>query len=112
MVGDTAPRPQYPEGMRSPLRPPRHGAGLVLYLVAAALAGAAHLVAGYFYVVSGLAAPLWAVGLFLVWWLILTWIGVKLASRQSYRVLLIPVTAVVTWFGAMWVGGTFLGWTA
>lgn len=112
MVGDTAPRPQYPEGMRSPLRPARHGARLVLYLVAAALAGAAHLVAGYFYVVSGLAAPLWAVGLFLVWWLILTWIGVKLASRQSYRVLLVPVTAVVTWFGAMWVGGTFLGWTA
>jgi hypothetical protein len=104
--------PEYPEDMRRPLRPAKHGARFVLYLVVAVLAGAAQLVAGYFYLVSGLAAPLWAVGLFLVWWLILTYVGVKLALRRSYRVLLVPATAVVTWFGAMWVGGTYLGWTA
>ncbi|MHA7179839.1 hypothetical protein ACX80J_06930 [Arthrobacter sp. MDB2-24] len=98
--------------MRHPPRPAKHGARLVLYIVVTALAGAAQLVAGYFYLVSGLAAPLWAVGSFLVWWLILTYVGVKLASHQSYGVLLVPVTAMVTWFGAMWVGGTFLGWTA
>ncbi|MHA7285915.1 hypothetical protein ACX80I_06535 [Arthrobacter sp. MDT3-44] len=104
--------PEYPEHMRHPPRPAKHGARLVLYIVATVLAGAAQLVAGYFYLVSGLAAPLWAVGLFLAWWLILTYVGVKLASHQSYRVLLVPVTAMVTWFGAMWVGGTFLGWIA
>ncbi|MDQ0734958.1 hypothetical protein [Arthrobacter agilis] len=86
--------------------------GLALYAVAAVLAAAAHFVAGYFYLTSGLVAPLWALALFLAWWLVLTRVGVKLVLRRSYRVLLVPVVAVATWFGAMVIGGTVLGWSA
>jgi hypothetical protein len=88
-----------------------HG-GLALYVVTAVLAAAAQLVAGYFYMTSGLVAPLWASALFLLWWLALSYVGVKLASRRSYWLLLVPVVAVATWFGAMVVGGTVLGWSA
>ncbi|MFJ6000565.1 hypothetical protein [Arthrobacter sp. NPDC092385] len=96
---------RYPESAR------KHGGGFVLYGAAAVIAAVAQLVAGYFYVTSGLLAPLWAVALFLAWWLILTRIGVKLALLQSYWLLLVPVVAVATWFAVMWAGGTFLGWT-
>ncbi|MHA7207800.1 hypothetical protein [Arthrobacter sp. MDT1-65] len=90
----------------------RHGAGLLLYGGVAVVAAAAQLVAGYFYLVSGLAAPLWAVALFLVWWVVLTHVGVKLASRRSYWLVLVPVVAGVTWYGAMVIGGSVLGWRA
>ncbi|WP_258062306.1 hypothetical protein [Arthrobacter sp. B0490] len=90
----------------------RHGAGLLLYTAVAALAAAVQLVAGYFYLVSGLAAPLWAVALLLGWWLVLTCVGVRLAFRRSYWLLLVPVVAVVTWWGAMVIGGSVLGWRA
>jgi hypothetical protein len=86
--------------------------GLALYVVAAVLAAAAQLAAGYLYLTSGLVAPLWALALFLIWWLVLPYVGVKLALRRSCWLLLVPVVAVTTWFGAMAVGGTVLGWSA
>lgn len=90
----------------------RHGGNHLLYVVVAAFAAVAQLVAGYFYLVSGLAAPVWAVALLLVWWLVLTYIGVRLALHRSYWLLLVPVVAAATWIGAMWVGGAVLGWSA
>jgi hypothetical protein len=86
--------------------------GLALYVVTAVLAAAAQLAVGYLYLTSGLVAPLWALAVFLGWWLVLTCVGVKLALRRSYWLLLVPVVAVVTWFGAMVFGGTVLGWSA
>ncbi|GEO97373.1 hypothetical protein [Kocuria turfanensis] len=82
--------------------------GFVLAVVVAAVT---HLVAGYFYLASGLMAPLWAVVLLLVWWVVLTAVGVRLVQRRSYLVLLVPVVAAVTWFALMWFGGQVLGWT-
>jgi len=83
----------------------------VLLVVAAVVAGLVHLVAGYFYLVSGLVAPGWAVVVLLFWWVVLASYGLRLARRRSYLVLLVPVVAVATWFGVMWFGGAVLGWT-
>lgn len=81
------------------------------FVLAVVLAAVAHLVAGYFYLASGLMAPVWAVVLLLVWWAVLTVVGVRLVQRRSYLVLLVPVVAAVSWFGLMSFGGQVLGWT-
>ncbi|MGX5357453.1 hypothetical protein [Kocuria sp. KH4] len=78
--------------------------------LAVVLAAAAHLVVGYFYLASGLMAPLWAVVLLLVWWAVLTGAGVRLVRRRSFLVLLVPIVAAVTWVGLMAFGGQVLGW--
>lgn len=83
-----------------------------VFVVAAVVAAAAQLIAGYLYLVSGLIAPGWAVILFLLWWLALTFTGVRFVLRRSYWVLLVPLVAVATWVGAMWIGDVVLGWTA
>ncbi len=83
-----------------------------LFVVAVVIAGVAQLVAGFFYLVSGLAAPLWAILLLDVWWMVLTMIGMRLVERRSYLVLLIPVVAASTWFVLMTFGESVLGWTA
>lgn len=83
-----------------------------VFVVAAVVAAAAQLIAGYLYLVSGLIAPGWAVIGLLVVWLALTVIGVRLALRRSYRVLLVPIVAATIWVITMWAGGALLGWTA
>lgn len=79
---------------------------------AVAVAVFAQLVVGYFYLATGLVAPLWAVVILLVWWVILTFVGALLVRRRSYLVLLVPVVAAATWVGVLWFGGEVLGWTA
>lgn len=83
----------------------------VLPLLAAVLAGAAHLVAGFFYLASGLVAPGWAVLTLMAWWVALAVVLGLLARRRSYWVLAVPVVAAVTWFGALTFGEQVLGWT-
>lgn len=80
-------------------------------VVAAVVAALAHLVVGFYYLASGLMAPLWAIVLLLVVWAVLAWAGVRLAMRRSYLVLLIPVLAFGVWFAVMSLGGAVLGWT-
>lgn len=82
------------------------------FVAAVVVAVLTHLVIGYFYLASGLMAPLWAVSLLLVWWLVLAYAVVRLVRRRSYRVLLVPVVAAATWFVVMGFGGAVLGWTA
>ncbi|MEX5302656.1 hypothetical protein [Kocuria sabuli] len=82
------------------------------FVAAVVIAVLTHLVIGYFYLASGLMAPLWAVSLLLVWWLVLVYAVVRLARRRSYLVLLVPVVAAATWFVVMGLGGAVLGWTA
>ncbi len=83
-----------------------------LFVVAVVIAALAQLLVGFFYTASGLMAPLWAILLLGLWWLILTYVGVLLVQRRSYLVLLVPVVAAATWFGAMTFGESVLGWTA
>jgi hypothetical protein len=82
------------------------------FVVAVVLAALAQLVVGYFYLASGLVAPLWAVVALLVCWAVLTVAGVRLARSRSYLVLLVPVLAAATWFAVLWFGDAVLGWTA
>ncbi|WP_344122464.1 hypothetical protein [Kocuria aegyptia] len=82
------------------------------FVVAVVIAALAQLVVGFYYLASGLMAPLWAIVLLGVWWVVLTLIGVRLVQRRSYLVLLVPVVAMATWFGLMTFGGSVLGWTA
>ena len=86
---------------------PRAGAWVL-----AALSGAAHLVVGFFYLTSGLVAPLWAIAILLLWWVLLAVQLSRLALRGSWWTPAVPVVAFVTWYGVLLAGGYLLGWTA
>jgi hypothetical protein len=75
------------------------------------IACALHLIAGFFYISSGLIAPLWAVVFLLVIWLILAILLVRMRQTGA-RTLTIPVAAAAIWFLVLWLGDTFLDWTA
>lgn len=70
-----------------------------------------HLVAGYFYVLSGLVAPPYAItGLILLWVLLLWWL--TRMRQDSWKVLIVPMVAAALWFTVLMLGEAFLGWTA
>ena len=69
-----------------------------------------HLVAGYFFVASGLFAPLWAILLLLGIWIVLLAVGVRNRDRPG-SVLLIPLIDVAVWFIVVQGGVLFFGWT-
>ncbi|WP_105030755.1 hypothetical protein [Arthrobacter ruber] len=98
--------------MHHPSPAVRHGGSLVLFVVVAACAAVAQLGVGYLSLISGLAAPPWAVALFLGWWAVMTYIGVRLMLHRSYWVLLVPAVSLATLFSAMVTGGAVLGWRA
>jgi hypothetical protein len=80
--------------------------------VLAGLSAAAHLVVGVFYLSSGLVAPLWAVAVLAVWWLLLAVHLSHLALRGSWWTPAVPVVAFATWYVVLTVGERVLGWTA
>jgi hypothetical protein len=80
-------------------------------IVVAALAGALHLVVGYFYLASGLLAPLYGLIPLWIWWVFLAWVLVRLARRGSWWTPAVPVVAAVTWWVVLSLGETLLGWT-
>ncbi len=92
----------------SPVRPRSSG----VFVLAAVLAGLAHLVVGHFYLVSGLVVPPYALIPLWIWWGVLTWLLVRLAVRRSWWGLLVPVVAFGSWLAILHLGGRFLGWTA
>ena len=76
-----------------------------------AIAAALHLVAGFFYISSGLVAPLWGVLLLLVIWIALAIVLVRM-RRDGPKTLAVPVAAAAIWFLVLWIGQSLLGWTA
>ena len=80
--------------------------------IAAGLAMAAMAVIGVFYVSAGLVAPLWAVIGLVIIWVVLVVVGILWFRRHPLRVLVLPVVAVVVWFGVITLGERLLGWTA
>lgn len=72
---------------------------------------ALHLVAGFFYLLSGLLAPPYAVASLMVLWLILLWWLIRL-RHERWRVMIVPGAAVAAWFAVLLLGDAFLGWTA
>jgi hypothetical protein len=74
------------------------------------LAMGLHLVAGFFFLASGLLAPLWAVILLLLIWAgLLAW-GYR--NRRRPQVMLMPLAAAVVWFVVVQGGSMIFGWTA
>ena len=98
----------YPAGGAAPAA--AHRQRPVGALILATLAAIAHIVVGFFYFASGLMAPLWAIVLLLVWWVVLAaWLA-RAAWRGSWWTPLAPLVAVVTWFAVMTAGEQLLGW--
>lgn len=69
------------------------------------------LVTGYFYMLSGLVAPMWAV--FILWTI---WIALSVQlfkmRKEGPKQLLVPLAAAAIWFLVLWLGDVALGWTA
>ncbi len=70
-----------------------------------------HLVAGFFYVFSGLLAPAWAVGVLMAIWFGLAFMLAR-RNEAGARSLTIPAAAAAIWFVVLGLGDRFLGWTA
>jgi hypothetical protein len=69
-----------------------------------------HLGIGYLYLLLALVVPLWAVGVFLLVWLVLgAWL-VRVRGAGA-RVLWIPALTAVIWLTAIWVGDAVVGWS-
>jgi hypothetical protein len=81
-------------------------------LVVASVAGLAHLVVGYFYLVGGLVIP--GVVLIPLWrfWLGLTVVLVRLALRRSWWTLVVPLTAAAVMVRVIVIGDAILDWQA
>lgn len=65
-----------------------------------------------FYLSSGLVAPLWAIVVLLVLWVVMVAVGLRERHRRPWLLLLMPVVAVALWFGVISAGEAWLGWTA
>ncbi len=84
----------------------------VLSLVVAGVAMAALAVIGFFYLASGLVAPLWAVVGLMIIWVGLVVVGIRWFRSHPWRVPALPVVAVLVWWGVLTLGERLLGWTA
>ena len=69
-------------------------------------------VVGFFYLASGLVAPLWAVIALMAIWIGLVVIGIIWFRRHPLRVLALPVAAAAIWWTVITLGERLLGWTA
>ncbi len=80
--------------------------------IVATLAAAAHLVVGFFYAVSGLAIPLYALVPLWIFWIVSAFWLQKLAIRRSWWTPAVPVVAAAVLVLTAAAGDAFLGWTA
>ena len=69
-------------------------------------------VMAFLYFASGLVAPLWAVIVLNVSWLVHFVLGCRWFMTHPLRVFFLPVSLAVIWFGTMYAGEAFLDWTA
>lgn len=79
---------------------------MIWFIVAAVI----QLAIGYLYLLLALVAPLWAVGIFVLVWLALAVLLVRVRGAGA-RVLWVPVLTSVIWLSAIWAGDALLGWS-
>ena len=72
---------------------------------------ALHLLALWPYAISGLAAPGWAVLALLVVWAALGAVLLQVHRVWGAVAAVVPLVAVVLWFGLITLGEAVLGWT-
>lgn len=97
--------------MSAPTSAPRERSPVGPWILAA-LSAAAHLVVGYFSVLSGLAVPLYALAPLWVVWVVLAIRLHSLALARSWWTPVVPVVAAATLVSVVVVGSALLGWTA
>lgn len=90
----------------------RTGRSGALRILVGVLALVALLVVGFVYVTSGLVAPLWAVAGLMIFWVVLVVLGLRWFREHPWRLLALPVVAVLVWFTVLTLGERLLGWTA
>jgi len=66
----------------------------------------------FLYAASGLLAPWYGVVLLLVIWVVLFVVATRWWTPHPKRTLLLPLIAVVVWFGVLTAGEAFFDWTA
>ncbi|SDS39498.1 hypothetical protein [Microlunatus soli] len=65
----------------------------------------------YWFIASGLLAPLWAIiGLLTLWAACLVW-GIRFRKRWPWAVLALPFGLMIIWFAVITAGERLLGWT-
>lgn len=79
-------------------------------LILAVLAGLAHLVVGYFYLVGGLVIPGYVLFALWVLWLVFAAVLVRLAMRRSWWTPLVPLTAAALLVLLLVLGDQVFGW--
>ena len=84
----------------------------VLAVVVVAAAAIAQVLIGWLSLTSGLVAPLWAVGVFVLLWLAAVALFTRTAPRRPFVTPVIPLANGLLWWGALLAGGTWLGWSA
>lgn len=85
--------------------------GRALPVLAVVLAGALQLVVGWFTLASGLLAPLWAIGLLAVAWLVAVAVLVRISRRRPLAAPLVPVANGLLLWAVLSAGQGWLGWT-
>jgi hypothetical protein len=63
------------------------------------------------YLLSGLLAPLWAVGVLWTVWTALLIVALGQRRKRPLLVALTPVIGLGTWIAALWAGTALLGWS-
>jgi len=81
-------------------------------LIVAGLAGLAHLVVGYFYLVGGLVIPGHVLIPLWVLWLVFAAVLLRWALKRSWWTPVVPVTAAVLFVLVLVIGDQVFGWQA
>lgn len=65
-----------------------------------------------FYAAAGLSAPLWAVVLLMLFWLVLLATAIRRFTEWPWVILAMPIAAAAVWWLTMTLGESVLGWQA
>ena len=84
----------------------------MLQVLLATVGVGAHFIVGFFILVSGLAAPLWAVVALLVVWGALLVQGIRWWRITPLVAIALPVAMFLIWVVALAAGGALLDWSA
>jgi hypothetical protein len=80
--------------------------------VGAVVGLAAHLPFLFWFLASGLLAPLWAVAGLVAVWTGLLLVAIRWWRTRPLMILTVPLIDAVVWLVVISVGARFLGWTA